>query len=408
MNPFLTLQLAFRALLRNKVRTALTMLGIVIGIASVIAMVAIGQGASSLIQDQINSMGRNLLMVSPGAASSRGFSWGAGSIQTLTPDDGAAILKEIPAVRAVAPIVRTRAQLVNGSMNWVPNTMQGTSPAFQDVRDWPIDEGSFFTDQDVISASKVCVIGQTIATNLFAGESPLQKEIRVKNFPFRIVGVLSRKGTNAMGHDQDDIVLIPWTTVKRVLQGSAFNNVDQLLVTAVTAPGMAEAQENITGLLRQRHRIGPGEENDFNIMAMSEMASMMTQTSRVMTMLLALIASISLVVGGIGIMNIMLVSVVERTREIGLRMAVGARRRDILLQFLIEAIVLSFVAGLIGIALGAGAATVISKTLNWPALISPDSIGISLAFSCGVGIFFGFYPAMRASRLDPIEALRYE
>jgi putative ABC transport system permease protein len=395
-------------MLRNKVRTALTMLGIVIGIASVIAMVAIGQGASSLIQDQINSMGRNLLMVLPGAAASGGFSWGAGSTQTLTPDDAAAIMKDIPTVRAVAPIVRTRAQLVYGSQNWNPSTLQGTSPAFQDVRDWNLDDGVFFTDQEVATAAKVCVLGKTVADNLFQGDPAVQKSIRIKNMPFKVVGVLSRKGTNAMGQDQDDIVLMPWTTVKRVLQGSAFNNVDQLLVTAVSTPAMTEATTEITALLRQRHRIKEGEESDFNIRAMMEMAAAMTQTSSVMTLLLALIASISLVVGGIGIMNIMLVSVVERTREIGLRMAVGARKSDILFQFLTEAVVLSLAAGIIGMLLGMTAASIISHTLHWPALISPASIGIAILFSCGVGVFFGFYPAMRASRLDPIEALRYE
>jgi putative ABC transport system permease protein len=407
MNAWLIVQLALRALLRNKIRTALTMLGIVIGIASVITMVAIGQGASSLIQDQINSMGRNLLMILPGAATTGGVFWGAGSVQTLTPEDGEAIAREIHSVRSVAPIVRTRGQLVYGSQNWSAQ-VQGTSPAFMDVRDWDIDEGGFFTEQDVFSANKVCVLGRTAVDALFQGESPLQQTIRVRNFPFRVVGVLSRKGTNAMGQDQDDIVIAPWTTVKRVLQGSSFNNVDQLLVTATSARAMDDASEQITALLRQRHRLGERDESDFRIMAMSEMASAVTQTSTVMTLLLAIIASISLIVGGIGIMNIMLVSVVERTREIGLRMAVGARRRDILLQFLVEAIALAVSAGLIGMALGIGAAEIVSKTLRWPSLVTPQSVGVAIAFSCAVGIFFGFYPAMRASRLDPIEALRYE
>jgi len=408
VNPIASLGLAVRAMLRNKVRTALTMLGIVIGIASVIAMVALGQGASMMIQDQINSMGRNLVMVLPGAASSGGFSFGAGTTTTLTPDDGAAILKEISGVRAVAPIVRTRAQIVYGSMNWVPDDMTGTTPGLLEVREWPMEEGAFFTDQDVGSAVKVCVIGRTVADRLMPGESPVGNVIRIKNMPFKVVGVLERKGTNAMGRDQDDTVIAPWTTVKRVLQGSAFNNVNQLLVSMASPAAIEPATRDITALLRQRHRLAEREESDFRLLPMTEMAATATQTAGVMTVLLAVIASISLVVGGIGIMNIMLVSVVERTREIGVRMAVGARGRDILAQFLFEAVVLSTLAGLIGMAVGGAAASIISSTLKWPTLLSPQAIVVALVFSCGVGVFFGLYPAIRASRLDPIEALRYE
>ncbi|HET6205019.1 MAG TPA: ABC transporter permease [Planctomycetota bacterium] len=408
MTPWTTLRLALRSLRRNRVRTGLTMLGIVIGIASVIAMVGIGEGASTMIQDQIRSMGRNLLMVLPGAASSGGFSWGAGSVATLTPEDGAALAKELPSIRAVAPIVRTRAQLVYGDRNWVPVSVMGTGIEFVDVRDWPLEEGAFFTDADVASASRVCVLGRTVAESLFLGESPLGKVLRIKNMPFRVAGVLSPKGTNAMGQDQDDVVLGPWTTVKKVLQGSAFNNVDQLLVTVASAPAIPLATDDLTGLLRQRHHIRDGEESDFRVLTMAEMAATVTQTSHVMTLLLALIASISLLVGGIGIMNIMLVSVVERTREIGLRAAVGARSRDIRRQFLFEAVVLSTAAGVFGIALGTAGAAVLSRTLHWPTRIAPGSIGMAFLFSCAVGVFFGFYPAMRASRLDPIVALRYE
>jgi len=408
MRPFLILGLALRSLRRNKVRTGLTMLGIVIGIAAVIAMVALGQGASDMIQRQIGAMGRNLIMIMPGAASSRGFSWGAGSVLTLTPEDGEAIAREIPGVRAITPVVRTRTQIVYGNANWVPSMMAGVTPAFLQVRDWDVEEGDFFTEANVLAAHKVCVLGRTVADNLFGAESPVGRQIRIKNMPFVVLGVLARKGSNALGHDQDDSVFLPWTTVKKLLQGSSFNNVDTLMASLATSEGMDETLEEITRLLRQRHRLQEREENDFSILPMSEVAGVMTQTSRIMTVLLAVIASISLVVGGVGIMNIMLVAVAERTREIGLRMAVGARGRDILLQFLAEAVVLSSVAGILGMLAGVAAAEILSSTMRWPTRVSPAAVGLAALFSGGVGVFFGLYPAVKASRLDPVEALRYE
>jgi putative ABC transport system permease protein len=409
MNPFASILLSIRALGRNKVRTFLTMLGIVIGIASVIAMVAIGQGASKRIEAQINAMGRNLMMVLPGAISSGGFSMGSGSITTLTPEDGVAIQKEVGAVDSMTPVVRARGlQLVYGSVNWAPSQIMGVSPAFVEVRDWPTEEGAFFSEADVASAAKVCVLGKTVADNLFQGDQVVGQVIRVKNIPFKVVGVLIRKGTSGMGTDQDDLMVCPWLTVKMVLQGSAFRNIDQLLVSASSAAELPEAVTEITALLRQRHKIRDGELPDFRIMLMSEMMSTQSETTKTMTILLTIVAAISMLVGGIGIMNIMLVSVVERTREIGLRMAVGARQEDILLQFLMEAVVLAIVAGLIGMAFGVAAALLIPKFLGWQTVITPASIGVSFLVSFAVGVFFGFYPALRASRLDPIEALRYE
>ncbi len=410
MNAWMILRLALRALVKNKVRTALTMLGILIGIASVIAMVALGQGASRMVEDQINAMGRNIVMVLPGAASSGGFSWGSGSIQTLTPDDAAAIAKEVPTVAATAPVVRVRGvrQVVAGSQNWVPDNAMGTNTDFPQVRDWPLDEGTFFSEQDVRYATKVCVIGATISQNLFQGASPLGQTVRIKNMPFKVVGLLTRKGTNAIGQDQDDTLLVPWTTAKRVLEGSTFNNVSQILLSVDTAGHIPAAMAEVTALLHQRHRIRPGEADDFRLMSMTEMASATAETSKVMSILLLVTACISLLVGGIGIMNIMLVSVVERTREIGVRMAMGARGRDILAQFLAESVALSLAAGVLGMLLGASASWGIQHFLQWPTQLSLGAVAVSLLFSCGIGVFFGMYPAVRASRLDPIEALRHE
>jgi putative ABC transport system permease protein len=400
--------MALRALRRNKVRSGLTMLGISIGILAVIAMVALGRGASTMIYTQINAAGRNIILVFPEAVTVRGFSMGLGTSTTLRPGDAAAIAREVPSVLSVAPMIRARHQLVYGSQNWIPLAILGTTPDFLEIREWPVDEGVSLSDQDVASHARVCVLGRTVAENLFHGESPVNETVRIRNMPFKVVGLLARKGLNPMGLDQDDILVTPWTTTKALLQGSAFDTIDQILVSAVSQSRMPEAAQEISALLRQRHHLAPEEENDFAVLTMTEMAAVLTRTSKLMTTLLGIVASISLLVGGIGIMNVMLVSVVQRTHEIGLRMALGARRRDILVQFLTEAGVLSIVAGMAGTVAGILAAVVLSKTTHWPVFVSPGSVSLAFLFSAAVGIFFGLYPALRASSLNPIDALRYE
>ncbi len=408
----MTLRMALRALDRNRVRSSLTMLGVIIGVGAVIAMVAIGQGATDSVQKTIASMGQNQLMVMPGSSSSGAVMFGAGTVQTLSPVDAAAIARECPSATAVAVIVRTRAQIVYQDQNWAPATVQGCNPAYLSVREWPVAEGECFTDSDVKVAAQVCLVGQTVVDNLFPGESPVGLRIRVKGLPFRIVGVLDRKGANTFGSDQDDVLLMPWTTVKKKLQGSTFNNVDQILVSTDSAAQLPQLEDEIRATLRASHRLdreaGGGAMDDFTIRNLTEFLSAMTSTTDVMTKLLAGVAAVSLLVGGIGIMNIMLVSVTERTREIGLRMAVGARGRDVLSQFLVEAIVLSGIGGIVGIAFGVGTAVFVSIQAGWPAIVSPHAIVVAVLFSAAVGVIFGFYPAWRASRLDPIEALRYE
>ncbi|MFN0244686.1 MAG: ABC transporter permease [Planctomycetota bacterium] len=405
----MTLRMALRALDRNRVRSSLTMLGVIIGVAAVIAMVAIGQGATQSVQKQIASMGQNQLMILPGSSSSGAVMFGSGTTNTLTPADAAAILRECPSAAAAAVIERTRAQLVYQELNWAPATVQGCDPPYLTVREWPIAEGENFTEADLKMAAQVCLVGQTVVRNLFQGESPVGKRVRVRGLPFRIVGVLTEKGTNTFGTDQDDVLLMPWTTVKKKLESSGFNDIDQIYVTATSAGALDSLQEEIRSVLRASHRLDRSDAmDDFTIRNMTEVMSAMTATTGVMTALLAAIASVSLLVGGIGIMNIMLVSVTERTREIGLRMAIGARGRDVLAQFLVESIVLSGIGGVIGIALGGGGAIAVSYYARWPAIVSPQSIVIAVVFSGAVGVVFGFYPAWRASRLDPIDALRYE
>ncbi len=409
---FMALRIAIRALMRNRVRSALTMLGVIIGVAAVIAMVAIGQGATQSVQQQISSMGQNQLIVFPGSSSSGAVMFGAGTQQTLTPQDAVAIERDAPSADGVAVVVRTRAQVVYQDMNWAPSTVQGCNPDFFRVRDWNVVDGQLFTDQDVKVAAQVCLVGQTVADNLFPGDSPVDKRVRIKGLPFRVVGLLAKKGANTFGSDQDDAVFMPYTTVKKKLQGSPFNTVDQILVGAHSSAVLPELEKEIGDALRASHHLfrngGPPLPDDFTIRNLTEILGAMTAATGVMTSLLAAIASVSLLVGGIGIMNIMLVSVTERTREIGLRMAVGARSRDVLAQFLVESVVLSGIGGLLGIGLGVGGALTVSHYAHWPAMVSPAAIVVAVVFSAAVGILFGFYPAYRASRLDPIDALRYE
>ncbi len=407
MTGLITIRIAMRALVRNKTRSLLTALGIIIGIAAVIAVVAVGQGASVTMRNQISSMGNNLLMIFPGSQRTGGFHGGAGTQQTLTAEDGEAILRECPMVQAMSPMVRAGGQCIYRENDWA-TSVQGVNVQYQEVRSWDVASGSFFTDSDLRSAARVCVLGQTVAENLFQGEDPLNKTIRIKNMPFRVVGVMTKKGSAAWGQDQDDTIIAPWTTVRRVLQNSPFNNVNQLMMSLVSMDALPAAKDEISKILRQRHRLNQTTDDDFTITDMTEVTQMITQVSSLMTMLLTIIASISLAVGGIGIMNIMLVAVSERTREIGLRLAVGARRRDILMQFLAEAVALSGAGGIIGIGLGISVANIVAKVNHWPVMISASAILLALTFSAGVGIFFGFYPAWRAARLNPIESLRRE
>lgn len=407
MNMLVILRIALHALLRNKGRSLLTALGIIIGIAAVIAVVAVGQGASVTIRDQISSMGNNLVIVFPGSIRIRGYHGGLGTEQTLTADDGEAILRECMYVSAMTPVVRSGAQVIYREKDWA-TSVQGVGPSFLEVRKWEVNAGDFLTANDVRSGARVCVLGMTVAEQLFGGEDPVGKTIRVRNMPFRVIGVLSRKGSAAWGRDQDDTIIIPWTTVRRVLQNSPFKNVNRLMFSLTSMEILPQAKQEISAILRQRHHLANDADDDFRIIDMTEVTQSITQVSRLMTILLTVIASISLVVGGIGIMNIMLVSVTERTREIGLRMAVGARRQDILMQFLVEAVVLAGVGGILGILLGIAAAEIVARVNSWPVLISTGSVLLALLFSAGVGIFFGFYPAWNASRLNPIESLHHE
>ena len=410
MNLIVAQRIALRALTRNKGRSTLTIIGIIIGIAAVISVIAVGQGATTMISQQIKSMGNNVLMIFPGSASGGGVHFGMGSKSTLTAKDCDAIAKECFSVLAVSPMVRAGGQIIYKDKNW-RSSIQGIGLDYLTVRSQTIKIGEFFTESDINNAVKNCVVGGVIVDNLFQDEveaDVIGKTIRIRSIPFKIVGILDRKGAAAFGQDQDDVILAPWTTVSRFLEHSSFNTIDMMLVSSKSTDQIPKSKSEVTALLRQRHNLMDGADDDFNIRDMTELTDMITSTSKMMTMLLAVIASISLIVGGIGIMNIMLVSVTERTREIGVRMAVGAKSKDILLQFLVESSILASIGGIMGITLGATAAEILSRSFKWPISVSISSVVLALVFSASVGIFFGFYPAWKASRLDPIEALRYE
>ena len=401
-------KVSLRALRINKMRSALTMLGIIIGVAAVIAMLAIGAGARKMIADQIAAMGSNLLMVMPGSSSAGGVRMGAGTQSTLSMKDAQAIQAECSAVKDVAPVVSGGAQVVFGHQNWSTG-VTGTTPAMISVRDWSFSSGKNFTDQDVKTATKVAVLGQTVVDNLFGGADPVGQIIRIKNMPFTVIGVLAVKGQSMMGQDQDDTVLVPVTTAQKKLFGTQFPGMVRLvMVKAKSEEDLITGQSQINRLLRQRHHIGLKQDDDFTVRNLTQLMESMQKIMMVLAILLGSIASISLLVGGIGIMNIMLVSVTERTREIGIRMAVGAKTWDIRLQFIIEALTLSLIGGVIGILLGILGAEILHLTQDWHTQVSVLSILVSFGFSGFVGIFFGFYPAYKASLLNPIDALRYE
>jgi putative ABC transport system permease protein len=408
MNLYSAGKVAFRSLRANKMRSILTMLGMIIGVAAVIIMVAIGEGANQRISAQIASVGSNLLLVLPGSTTSSGLRMGSGGAVTLTMSDARAIGKELSSVRAASPTSRSTGPIVYGNQNWT-TVLQGGWPEFLEMRDWNVVSGRNFTSQESEAAAKVCLLGQTVAENLFGSEDPVGKIVRIWSSPFTVVGILDRKGQSPQGQDQDDTVVLPVDTLqKKLSRGGRPGTASAIMVQAIDGDRVKEAEQQVIGLLRQRHRIGQGEIEDFTVRNLSEMLALAESATRTMSMLLGGIASVSLLVGGIGIMNIMLVSVTERTREIGIRMAVGARGRDILSQFLIEAVMLSLAGGTVGILLGAGGAVLTSQFAGWTAVISPAAVFLAFGFSAAVGVFFGFYPARKASRMDPIEALRYE
>ena len=413
MSIFVTLRIAVRALAKNKMRASLTVLGVVIGIAAVTAMVSVGQSASSLVQGQFEALGTNVIMVTPASKQRGGVSQGV--TVTLTVDDARAISKQCGSVLAASPVIWTGGQAIYGNANWKPDELYGVGEEYLAVRNWSLRRGGFFTEREVASAAKVCVLGQTLVAKLFQTTNPIGKKVRIQNVPLEVIGVLEEKGANLVGDDQDDVILIPVTTVQKRLQGSPFNNVHAIMASAKSSGPESTAESDMRELLLERHRIRPGEPADFRVQNTTEIANILGVITGTLTLMLASIAGISLVVGGVGIMNTMLVSVTERTREIGIRMAVGAESKDILWQFLVESVVLSFVGGVIGFLIGVGGSVAMTAAINefssgsdWPIIISIPAAVVAILFAAAVGIFFGFYPALKASRLDPIDALRYE
>ena len=404
MSIIMTVRIALKALSRNKLRTALTMLGMIIGVGAVITMVALGKGAQSSIEEQVKSAGTNLINVNAGNFSQGGVRQGQGFATTLMPSDAQA-LRQLPGVQYVSAGVNTRGQVIAGNQNW-STQIQGVDIELPLIRNWPNKYGAFFTPQDVTSAAKVAVLGSTVSDTLFGPDvDPTGQIIRIRNQPFKVLGVLTSKGQGPFGQDQDDMVMVPYTTVQKKLQG--IQHIQNIVVSSVT-PETAPVAAAIGETLRTLHKLQPGDPDDFMVRTQEEIASVRTETTKTMTTLLASIAGVSLMVGGIGIMNIMLVSVTERTREIGLRMAIGARGKDVLLQFLVEAVVISLFGGLIGIAMGFGLSAAVKEFMEWPTVIPPNAIAMAFGFSAATGVFFGFYPARKAAQLDPIEALRYE
>jgi len=403
-----TLKISLRALRVNKMRSALTMLGIIIGVGAVIAMLAVGTGASEKISEQISSIGSNLIIILPGSTTSGGLRMGMGSQPTLTRDDAEAIQKECSAVQEVAPVLNGAAQIVYSNQNWSTG-VYGTTSSMLVIRDWPISSGRAFTDQDIRNATKVAILGQTVVENLFGSIDPVGQMIRIKKVPFMVIGVLDRKGQSPQGQDQDDTIYIPVTTAQKKIFGTSFPGmVRTIMVKARSTEDLAVAEKQINELLRQRHHLSARQDNDFTVRNLTQIMQVAEQSTKVMTLLLGAIASVSLLVGGIGIMNIMLVSVTERTREIGIRMAVGAKTWDIRLQFIIEALTLAMIGGITGIILGVGGSQLLSLFAGWSTVVSTLSVIMAFGFSGLVGIFFGFYPAYKASLLNPIDALRYE